>query len=152
MIQTTAQIDQDRPNAGTRGQRVRRRSVWRDDRGVAAIEFAFVVPILVMIFTGIVQFGLAFYLQGNMGFAVREVARALAVGTISTNSQAKALAESKLSNWGVTFDVTTTFPDPNNPDYTVVITAPLSEAMVIDFLGIFGNSTLIATASMREET
>ncbi len=145
----------NQPKSPARGPFAAVRRAWQDQRGVAAVEFAFVVPILVMIFAGITQFGLAFFLQGNMGFTAREVARSLAIGEISTNSQAQTLADSKLSNWGVDFDVNTTFPDPNDPnnnDYTVVITAPLSEASIIDILGIFGDGTLSATASMREET
>ena len=129
--------------------------LWRNERGVVAVEFAFVIPILVMIFAGIVQFGAIFFLQGNMGNAAREVARTLAVGGINTQTEAETLANSKLINWGVTFDVTTTLPDPNDPndtDFTVTITAPLSEAAIVDILGIFKGGTLSASASMREES
>ena len=129
--------------------------LWRNERGVVAVEFAFVIPILVMMFAGIVQFGAIFFLQGNMGNAAREVARTLAVGGINSQTEAETLANSKLINWGVTFDVTTTLPDPNDPndtDFTVTITAPLSEAAIVDFLGIFKNGTLSASASMREES
>lgn len=130
------------------------RPLWRNDRGVAAVEFAFVAPILILIVAGIVQFGAVFFLQGNMGNAAREVARSLAVGAVATQADAKKLAESKLTNWGVAFDVTVTFPDPSDPndtDYTVTISAPLSEAAIFDILGVFKGNTLTAMASMREE-
>ncbi len=129
--------------------------LWRNERGAAAIEFAFVIPILSMMCVGMVQFGAIFFLQGNMGNAAREVARTLAVGGIKSQVEAETLAISKLTNWGVTFDVTTTLPDPGDPndtDYTVTITAPLSEAAIVDFLGIFKSRTLSASASMREES
>lgn len=128
--------------------------LWRDERGVAALEFAFVVPFLIIIFSGIVQFGAVFFIQNNMTNVAREVSRALSVGTIETSTEAETLANSKLVNWGIGFNVNATIPDPNDPndtDYTVVITAPLSDAAIFDILGVFQSGTLRAQASMREE-
>ena len=128
--------------------------LWPDERGVAALEFAFVVPFLVIIFSGIVQFGAIFFIQNNMTNVAREVSRALSVGTIETSAEAETLANGKLVNWGIGFNVSATIPDPNDPndtDYTVVITAPLSDAAIFDILGVFQSGTLSARASMREE-
>jgi hypothetical protein len=128
--------------------------LWPDERGVAALEFAFVVPFLVIIFSGIVQFGAIFFVQNNMTNVAREVSRALSVGTIETSAEAETLANGKLVNWGIGFNVSATIPDPNDPndtDYTVVITAPLSDAAIFDILGVFQSGTLSARASMREE-
>ncbi len=128
--------------------------LWPDERGVAALEFAFVVPFLVIIFSGIVQFGAIFFIQNNMTNVAREVSRSLSVGTIETSAEAETLANSKLVNWGIGFNVSATIPDPNDPndtDYTVVITAPLSDAAIFDILGVFQSGTLSARASMREE-
>ncbi|MDX1576082.1 MAG: hypothetical protein R3285_07805, partial [Kiloniellales bacterium] len=100
-------------------------------------------------------FGAVFFLQNNMANAAREAARALAVGTIETKAESKQLVEQKLVDWGVTFSIDTSLPDPGNPadtDYTVVITAPLSEAAIFDYLGVFEGGTLRASASMREES
>ena len=93
-----------------------------------------------MIMAGIIQFGAIFYLQGNMANAARETARALAVGSISTQAEAQTMATSRLTNWGVNFGINTQLPnpaDPNDTDFTVTITAPLSEAAIIDFFGLF---------------
>jgi hypothetical protein len=63
--------------------------------------------------------------------------------------------DQKLVNWGVTFNVDTNLPDPGNAadtDFTVTITAPLSEAAIFDYLGVFEGGTLRASASMREES
>ena len=130
--------------------------VWRkSEDGGTAVEFAFVLPVLLMIIAGIMQFGAIFFLQNNMANAAREAARALAVGSIASTTESEDLVEQKLINWGVTFDVQTTIPDPADPndtDYTVVITAPLSEAAIFDYLGVFEGGTLRASASMREES
>lgn len=127
----------------------------QSDSGAAGVEFALIVPVFVIIVTGLIQFGAILFLQNNMTNAAREAARSLAVGQISTQSQAQDVVDQTLVNWGVNFTVTTTNPDPNNPNdnqYTVLITAPMSDAAIIDYLGIFGGKTLSASAAVREET
>ena len=139
---------------GLLGRLAARSRIWSDVRGVAALEFAFVLPFLVIILAGIVQFGAIFFIQNNMVNVAREVSRALSVGSIETTAEAETLANGKLVNWGIAFDIDTTIPDPDDPadtDYTVVITAPLSDAAIFDILGVFQDGTLRAQASMREE-
>jgi len=139
-----------------RGRKARGVKGWRQsDSGATAVEFAFVLPVLLMIVAGIIQFGAIFFLQNNMANAAREAARALAVGSIETKTESDDLVKQKLVNWGVTFDVVTNLPNPADPadtDFTVVITAPLSEAAIFDYLGVFEGETLRAAASMREES
>lgn len=128
-------------------------AAWRDsEHGASAVEFAFVAPVLLMVLTGILQFGAIFFLQGNMANAAREAARALAVGSIETATEAETLVGQNLVNWGVTFSVNTTIPVAPDTDYTVVVTAPLSEAAIFDYLGVLEGGTLRASASMRGET
>ena len=108
-----------------------------------------------MIMAGIIQFGAVFFLQNNMSNAAREAARALAVGSIASKAESEKLVEQKLIDWGVNFDIATDLPnpaDPNDTDYTVTITAPLSEAAIFDYLGVFKGGTLRAAASMRQES
>lgn len=135
----------------TREPRIRRRS----DDGATAVEFVFVLPVLLMIVAGIVQFGAIFFLQNNMANAARDAAQALAAGSIETRTETTQLVEERLVNWGVTFTVDTTLPDPSDPTdggFTVVITAPLSEVAIFDYLGVFEGGTLRAAASTREES
>ena len=153
---TTRGSQRPEPPAERRGRASPGLRGWRrSEDGATAVEFAFVLPVLLMIVAGIIQFGAVFFLQNNMANAAREAARALAVGSISTTAESKDLVEQKLINWGVTFDIDTTLPDPSDPndtDYTVIITAPLSEAAIFDYLGVFEGGTLRAAASMREES
>lgn len=74
-----------------RQSRQRRR---RNDRGASAVEFALVVPILLLILGGIFNFGLAFSQKLALDNAVRETARSAAVNTGRTSDE--------LENAGVT--------------------------------------------------
>ena len=138
-----------------RGGRFRAVAYRNSDSGAAGLEFALIVPVFVIIVTGLIQFGAIFFLQNNMTNAAREAARSLAVGQITTDSEAENVANQTLINWGVDFNVETTNPNPGDPNdnvYTVLITAPMSEAAIIDYLGIFDGKTLSASASVREES
>ena len=56
--------------------------MWRRlqaQRGAAAVEFAFIVPLLVLLVLGIAEFGHAFQVQGTLSAAAREGARAMAL-------------------------------------------------------------------------
>ena len=55
--------------------------IARDERGAAAVEFALVLPILVVLGFGIIDFGRLLYTYNNLTSAVREGARFAAVQT-----------------------------------------------------------------------
>jgi Flp pilus assembly protein TadG len=50
-----------------------------DQRGASAVEFAFIVPLLVVLVLGIAEFGHAFQVQGTLSAAAREGVRAMAL-------------------------------------------------------------------------
>jgi len=50
-----------------------------DQRGAAAVEFAFIVPLLLVLVLGIAEFGHAFQVQGTLSAAAREGARVMAL-------------------------------------------------------------------------
>ena len=126
----------------------------RSESGASAVEFAFTLPILVLMITGIIQFGLILFLQNNMANVARDASRRLAVGEI-TKVEAEAEIQNRLVNWGSTFTVTITEPnpaDPNDKDIDVVVTVPLADAAVLDPFGFFQSGTLQADVTMRDET
>lgn len=51
----------------------------KDHRGAAAVEFAIVLPVLLVLLLGIIDFGYAFYVQGALSNAAREGARDMAI-------------------------------------------------------------------------
>jgi Flp pilus assembly protein TadG len=73
------------------------------DRGAAAVEFALVLPVLLLLVCGIVDFGRALHAQVVLAQAAREGARLAALGESDTVTRTLAAAGS-LS--GVDVDVT----------------------------------------------
>ena len=55
------------------------RTPLHDDRGASAVEFAFIVPLLILLVMGIAEFGHAFQVQGTLSAAAREGVRAMAL-------------------------------------------------------------------------
>ena len=55
------------------------RTRLRDERGASAVEFAFIVPLLIVLVLGIAEFGHAFQVQGTLSAAAREGVRAMAL-------------------------------------------------------------------------
>jgi Flp pilus assembly protein TadG len=51
----------------------------REQRGASAVEFALIVPLLIVLVLGIAEFGHAFQVQGTLSAAAREGVRAMAL-------------------------------------------------------------------------
>ncbi len=56
----------------------------RNERGAAAVEFALVLPLLVLLLAGIAELGRVFYLQATLAGAAREGARVMALQNNAT--------------------------------------------------------------------
>src|SRR3546814_2393043 len=84
---------------------------WRQDwqqrarSGAAAVEFAIVLPVFLMILFGIIQFGSVLFLHNNMVNAAREAARRMSVAELD-KAGAETYAETYLAGWNLTFTVT----------------------------------------------
>ncbi len=55
------------------------RTRLRGERGASAVEFALIVPLLLVLVLGIAEFGHAFQVQGTLSAAAREGARVMAL-------------------------------------------------------------------------
>ncbi len=126
---------------------------WRDRDGAAAVEFAFILPILLLLFSGIVQFGSIMFLENHMTNVARETSRRVAVGELS-QAEAASSAQQALVNWGVNYDVSiaATNAGDGNEDITVAISLPMAQAALMDVLGVFQSGNLTAAVTMRQES
>ena len=127
--------------------------LWRNRSGVAAVEFAIIVPVGLALLAGIIQFGFALFVESHMAGVARDTARRFAVGAAS-QAEAAQYAQDTLLNWGVTYTVTVTPPDPSDPsdvNVNVLISLPRSSVAIFDMLGLFQSGTLTTSVTMLEE-
>ncbi len=129
------------------------RTLWRNRDGAAAVEFAFILPILLLLFSGIVQFGAIMFLENHMTNVARETSRRVAVGELAQAAAADS-AQQALVNWGVTYNVVVASVDVGggNQDIAVAISLPMREAALMDVLGVFQSGNLTAAVTMRQES
>jgi Flp pilus assembly protein TadG len=129
------------------------------DRGAAAVEFALLLPLLLLIVFGIIDFGRAINAQVTLTQAAREGARLVALGQPNITSRTQAAATG-LSP--VTVTVVTACPAgsaQNDTDAVVHVSYQYSFVTPVGAIaGIFGGSgfgspvTLTAQGTMPCET
>jgi Flp pilus assembly protein TadG len=74
-----------------------------DERGAAAVEFALVVPIFLVIVFGMVDFTRAYYTQSAIAAAVREGARMASVQKNPVSTASQALVKQRVRTFVVPF-------------------------------------------------
>ncbi len=121
------------------------RAYVSDQRGVAAVEFAFVLPALILLLTGIVQAGLIFFVQHSMVSVAQETARLVAVGELTTG-EGQTYADGRLINWGMTYNISV---QQQGSDIVVDIAVPLSDVALIDGFGFFSTGNLTTQTYFR---
>lgn len=122
------------------------RGLDADRRGAIAVEFALVLPVLILFLLGIVQIGSAYFLQNSMLNTARELARRLATAQV-TAADAESWALERLPTLSRSYVVDVTPPQPGTPDgdtFRVVISMPLRDAVLVDPLGLFTEGNLQA--------
>ena len=120
----------------------------RDDRGAAAVEFALVLPVLVVLLFGMVQFGIAYDAQLKVTHAAREGARMAAVG----GDVAAAVTAQTAGLQGVTLMPTVLFNDTTSGGRGKYCEVTVKCAYALD-IPLWGNVplNLRGTAQMRME-
>ena len=68
----------------------------REERGASAVEFALILPLLVILVMGIIDFGRGFQVQGTLSAAAREGVRMMALQ--NDPAAARAVARSTASS------------------------------------------------------
>jgi Flp pilus assembly protein TadG len=66
-----------------------------DTSGQALVEFTMVLPLLLMLFFGIIEFGLYFYTRVSLRHVVRESARYAITGNVLTDSTGAPMSRAK---------------------------------------------------------
>ena len=131
-----------------RRHRTARPGDGRHDRGAVMVEFALVVPILMLLVVGIIEFGFAFSAQVSIQGAAREGARALALG--ESAGAVVAAVDSASGSATVTDVATTGCPAGSTSTSTAyaTVTVQAEHTFRTPFLPL-GTRTLTATGRMR---
>jgi len=138
---------------GTTRRNGRPRVPWRvrQEDGAAAIEFALVVPVLVLLLFGLIEFGMAFLQVQSIRAGVREGGRAAAVGAQVSTTQQRTVAGSvgaipsghtslvqvqsseggRCTPQNIGSDVTVSYNTANLPGGGVVVQIPLVPDIVM---------------------
>jgi len=125
---------------------------WRE-RGAAAVEFALVLPVLLIILLGIIDFGIYFYNDLQLTHAARDAARELSVNNPAGATTAISDAAGRLVS---TSSPNAAWPSPlpaTGESFTITVTATYTCITPIpDFIVGFDQQIDIdATATMRRE-
>jgi len=142
------------------------RKLIASQKGVAAVEFALILPLLVMITFGIIELGIFVYDKQIITNASREGARAgivaslprvPATGDNSIESVVKSYCTNHLITFGEANDPKVNPPDGYAPDAAsgdelrVEVTYKYSFLVLPNFITGFGLSTIKAVTTMRYE-
>lgn len=129
----------------------RRTAVPRRERGQATVEFALILPVLLLILFSVLEFGTAFWRYQQLSAAASEGARRAAVSR--SNPSRASLIETAVRNASpgleeesIGITVTSSW-DPGDP-----VTVRLTHPEEISVLGIdFFNGNLVSSRTARVE-
>ena len=134
--------------------------------GAAAVEFAIVIQLLVLILFGIITFGWMFYLENNMESAARAAARRMAVADATSAGTNLTCASAQAQLPGTAENVACTMMPLGNPanitvnaavlcpaerTVRVTVSAAGEDVALADIFGYFDGSTISATVDMWKE-
>ncbi len=128
-------------------------SLIRGNRGQSVVEFALVLPLLLLILFGITEFGRVWMTQNILTSAAREGAR-LAIVTAPDVGAVTMRVTEVCAAAGITPSaITITGPDPGDPDRRVTVVVQTNfQVLTGNILGPFnGTIQLRATSVMRHE-
>jgi Flp pilus assembly protein TadG len=120
---------------------------WKSDRGAAAVEFALVLPILLAMLVGIMEFGHYYNAQLTLTNAAREGARSMAITKVVDTAKSHAQAAAGSLTPAPTIGNITVSPSTCSAGATVTTTV---KYYVPAFTGLYGPGlTLTGKAAMR---
>ena len=121
----------------------------KDRRGSVAVEMALVLPVMLLILVGMIQYGNILYTEHMMVYTAREVARGYAMGEIvAQEAQARAielLSPSQSQQFNVSVEETVGGAN----DVTVTINLPMAEAAIIELPRDLFDGFVSAEVTMR---
>ena len=114
--------------------------LWRDRRGGAAIEFAFVGPVFIALMLGAVELGRMYYVRQSMEYATEQAARYYMLNPTTGSGSVTTYLQGQMAG-GMGSGVTVAYADTtscngNSSVTCTTITASYSFTFVAAFLGL----------------
>ena len=106
------------------------------ERGAVAVEFALVLPILIVLMLGIIEFGLGYNAQITVSAAAREGARSMALHNSVSTARAATKASAPLAAPGITDSEITITPIVCSAGLTTAVTVVHQYKFLTGFFGI----------------
>lgn len=133
------------------------------ERGAAAVEFALILPVLIMMIFGMVDMGMAINAQAVVGNAAREGARAASFSAANTAAAATVATSASSSLIGTPPTITITCQTVGTATVIACSAASPGDSVVVKVsytykwitpgvLGLPGQSTIVSTSQMRIES
>jgi Flp pilus assembly protein TadG len=128
----------------------------RNRRATAAVEFALVAPVFLLLVLGMIEYGRMVMVQQVITNASREGARQ-AVLDGATTAEVQTVVNDYLASGSITGATVTVTPNPpTNAEFgdpvTVAVSIPFSQVSWLPSPMYLGGKTLIATTVMRRES
>lgn len=115
----------------------------RGDRGAAAVEFALVLPVLIILILGLIEFGRVFNVQISITNAAREAARSMAIDNDPAIARSAAIAAAPSVNPAIAVGDIAISP----ADCVSGATANVTITYTVDLLSGFFGATLDLTGT-----
>lgn len=121
----------------------------KSEKGQSLVEFALILPVLVVLLLGVVDFGRVFHTYLTIDHAGREAARAASIG--KSGLEAEQVAVASASSINLTLDHVVVNKGESGSDAEVIISYPFSfmTPFISDFFS--GNYEINNTTVMRVE-
>lgn len=105
------------------------------DRGAAAVEFALVLPVLIVLILGLVEFSRLFNIQISLSNAAREGARTMAIENDLDVARTSAIAAAPSISPAVSAAQISISPSDCSAGGTVTVTIDYSVGLMTGFFG-----------------
>lgn len=131
----------------------------RSERGQTAVEFALVIPVMLLFLLGIFQIGITYYNNESLDTSARDGARAGAIHTGSSVAQIKGYVDAAVRANAVGLDTSTTnlvvtsfcSPDPSVCNQGDTIDVTVTYPWKIGVLAFSQSGTLSTHSMLRME-
>ena len=114
----------------------------RGERGAAAVEFALILPVLLALVLGLIEFSLVFNSQISMTNAAREGARHMAIHNNQAEAKLKAVDAAESSTVDPALDTSEVVISPSvcAKGETVTVTIEHDQDLITGFFPFLGDS------------